>query len=175
MPLTMFFGFLGIGSWANALYFLGVGAKPAEGGPDPVKTVGWISLLTGLGIISQALYWLMTKALGDLTIGISGLASAFAFVWMVLGVVQLLGLDLRPVGHMAFWVGSYTVFFIYITRGSLVLWTTMAVWTITLFAITAVTHGKLSAKILGWLLLVWAVWTTIVPATMINLTGKILF
>ncbi len=175
MPLTIFFAFLGICSWVNGLYFLGVGAKPAEGASDPRKTVGWVSLLTGLGIFSQALYWLVTKALGDLSTGISGLASAFAFVLMVLGIVQLLALDLRPVGHMAFWVGIYTVVFIYITRGSLVLWTSMAVWAITLFVITAVTHGKLSAKVLGWLLLIWAIWTTIVPATMINLTGKILF
>ena len=40
----------GLAVLLNGLYFLGIGAKPrpAEGSPDPIVSVGWVTLLAGL-------------------------------------------------------------------------------------------------------------------------------
>ncbi len=180
LPLTALLASLGIGSWANALYFLGVGAAPAgEGASDPGKTVGWISFLTGFGIGITGLWMVFTSPEGMgpvLSISVGGLAVAFAFVWIVLGIVQIQGLDLRPLGNISIWVGIYTLMFIPIFAGGTpvgvnltLFWTIMVVWAIGLFMIPLVAYGRLSAKVLGWWLVVFAIWTTLVPAYYINL------
>ena len=37
-PITIVFFLTGIAVWANALYFLGIGADKQEGGADPLKS-----------------------------------------------------------------------------------------------------------------------------------------
>lgn len=177
LPLTGLLVALGLGSWANALYFLGVGSKPSAAGADPYRTVGWISFVTGLIIGGFGVIYLVTlpKAFGDqLAVAVGGLAVGFGFVWVLLGIIQLQGLDLRPLGNICFWVGVFTVIFIWIFRDLFLFWSTMAIWAIGLFMVTAVSYGSLSPRVLGFWLLLFAIWTTFLPAALISL-GRPLF
>ena len=172
LPLTGLLISLGLGSWANALYFLGIGSKPAEGRVDPYRTVAWISFLTGLVLTVFGAIYIITlpEAFGAQTaVAVGGLAVMFGFVWTLLGIVQLQGLDLRPVGNVCFWAGVFTVLFIWIFRAVIVFWTTMTIWSIGLFMVTAVSYGKLSPRVLGVWLLLFATWTTFLPAALISL------
>ena len=48
LPITIVFFLTGIAVWANALFFLGIGSKPAsDDASNPLVAVGWITLLAG--------------------------------------------------------------------------------------------------------------------------------
>ena len=91
LPLTVLQFLLGMAAWVNALFFLGVGAAAAEGGANPLKTVGWISLVSGLGAFTVVWYLLVNRPapLGDNAVAVAGLASIYALFFVALGAVEI--------------------------------------------------------------------------------------
>ena len=54
LPITIVFFLTGIAVWANALFFLGIGSKPAsDDASNPLVAVGWITLLAGFLTLSR--------------------------------------------------------------------------------------------------------------------------
>ena len=64
-PITIVFFVSGMAVWANAMYFLGVGADRKEGGADPLKSVGWVTLTAGLVDFVQAFAIMSNQLAGD--------------------------------------------------------------------------------------------------------------
>ncbi len=174
-PITIVFFFTGIAVWANAMYFLGVGATPKEGGSDPLKAVGWVTLVAGLVDFVQA-FDIMSNALaGDVSIRLSGLVAIYAGFFTFLGITEILGLDLRPIGNVAFAVAIVPLFYLKFFGDieSQMFQSILIVWFVVFLAITATTYGRLNAKVLGVLLVVTATYTFWVPAIYIALDKPI--
>jgi len=84
-PIAIVFFLTGIAVWANALYFLGVAAQRAEGGSDPVKAVGWITLVAGLSDFLQVL------VIGSGNNLLGGLVVFYAAFFTLLGIAEIAG------------------------------------------------------------------------------------
>ncbi len=54
-PISVVFAITGLAAWMNGLYFLGIGSKQEEGGPDPLVSVGWVTLVAGVVDLGSAL------------------------------------------------------------------------------------------------------------------------
>jgi len=145
-PITIVFFVTGIAVWANAMYFLGIGAAPKEGGADPLKSVGWITLAAGVLDFFQAHAIISNQLAGDASILLSGLVAIYGAFFTYLGVTEIFGLDLRPLGN---------------------------VWAVVFLAIAATTYGRFAAKSLGLLLVGTAVYTFWVPAIILALGNEI--
>lgn len=170
-PITIVFFFTGIAVWANAMYFLGIGATPKEGGSDPLKAVGWVTLTAGLVDFVQA-FDILSKALaGEASILLGGLVAIYAGFFTFLGITEVLGLDLRPIGNVAFAVAIVPLFYWDFFSGGWMFRSILVIWLVVFLAITATTYGRLNAKVLGLLLVVTAVYTFWVPAIILAL-GK---
>lgn len=170
-PITIVFFITGIAVWAQAMYFLGIGATPKEGGSDPLKAVGWITLAAGLADFVQA-FDIMSHALaGDASILLSGLIAIYAIFFTFLGITEILGLDLRPIGNISVAVAIVPLFYWKVFAGGWMFRSILIVWLVVFLAIAATTYGKLSGKTLGLLLVVTATYTFWVPAIILAL-GK---
>jgi len=99
-PITIVFFVSGMAVWANAMYFLGVGADRKEGGADPLKSVGWVTLTAGLVDFVQAFAIMSNQLAGEASILLGGLVSIYALFFTFLGITEVLGLDLRPLGNV---------------------------------------------------------------------------
>lgn len=163
-PIAVVFFLTGIAVWANALYFLGLGSEPGEGGSDPVRAVGWITLVAGLSNFLQ----ILAIGTGESHL-LGGLVVFYAAFFTLLGIVEIAGLDLRVVGNVAVAVAIIPLFYWEFLSGSWMLQSILVVWAIVFLAITATTYGRLSGKILGVLLLGTAAYTFWLPAVLLAL------
>lgn len=168
LPLTLLLVAGGLAAWANGLFFLGVGAQPAEGGAHPVKTVGAISLIAGIVMFVNVAY--MIFSVGGNGVAVAALATLYALFFTALGASQLGGFDLKPIANICLPIAVGSLFFIEkFFHGDLLFQSIMIVWTVAFVAISATVYGKLEARILGWILVVTAVWTFFVPAIRISM------
>lgn len=168
-PITIVFFLTGIAVWANALYFLGVGAARKEGGTDPLAAVGWLTLVVGLADFVQAFDIMSNQLAGDASILVSGLVSIYAGFFTFLGITEIRGMDLRPLGNVSLAVAVVPLFYWNFFAGGWMFRSILLVWAVVFLAITATTYGKLGPKVLGVLLVVTAVYTFWVPAIILAL------
>lgn len=166
-PIAVVFFLTGIAVWANALYFLGVAARTQEGGTDPLRAVGWITLIAGLSNFWQV-RWISEQ--DNL---LAGLVVFYAAFFTLLGIVEIMGLDLRIVGNVSLAVAIVPLFFWDFLSGSWMLQSVLVVWAVAFLAITATTYGRLNPKALGAILVVTAVYTFWVPAVILALGQQI--
>ena len=172
-PITIVFFLTGIAVWANALYFLGIGADKQEGGADPLKSVGWISLIAGLSNFGQAIYIMGARPLGDPSVLLAGLVIFYAAFFTFPGITEILGLDLRVLGNVSAAVAIVPLFYWKFFEGGWMFRSILVVWAVVFSAIAATTYGKLQPKVTGAMLVGTAVYTFWVPAAILALGNKI--
>jgi len=156
---VIFFTFA-LGAWVIGLYLIGMGAEPAEGGQDPIKMVGWVELVVGL-ILTTQVFLLVQQADGDgLILTLAGLVLLFAVFFTVLGIALIRGGDLRPVGNLAIPVGilagAYVSFDLF--DGTFLFQSSTLWWLVVFLMVAGFTYGKVPAKILGYALIITAIW-----------------
>ncbi len=156
---VVFFTF-GLGAWVIGLYLVGMGATPTEEGKDPLLTVGWIEVIVGL-ILTTQVFLLVQQAGGDAGIlTLAGLVLLFAVFFTSFGVALVRGLDLRPIGNLSVAVGILAA--LYVSFGffdGLFLFQSSTIWWgIVFLLIAGFTYGKVSAKLLGYALLITAIY-----------------
>jgi hypothetical protein len=160
LSIAVIFFTFGLGAWVIGLYLVGVGATPTEDGPDPLKTVGWIEVIVGV-ILATQVFILVQQAAGDAAIlTLAGLVLLFAVFFTSFGVALVRGLDLRPIGNLAVAVGILAA--LYVTfpffDGLLVFQSSTILWGIVFLLVAGFTYGMVSAKVLGYALLITAIW-----------------
>ncbi len=174
LPITIVFFLTGIAVWANGLFFLGVGSKPAgENAPNPLVAVGWITLLAGLSDFAQAFYLMAARPapLGGASVLISGLVIFYAGFFTFLGITEIRGLDLRPLGNVAVAVALVPLPYWQVFSGGWMLRSILVVWVIAFLSVAATTYGKLNPKLLGAILVGTAIYTFWIPAWILT-TGN---
>jgi hypothetical protein len=169
-PITVIFVVSGLAVWMNGLAFLGVGAKPAEDGPDPLVTVGWVTLLAGLVDITQAAVIIGTVPAAT-GIPLAGVVTFYGTFFTGLGVSLIKGLDLRPIGNLAVAVAIVPLFWWTFFTGSWMLQSILIVWLVAFLSVAATTYGKLPGKVLGVVLTITSIYTFLAPAALLAL-GK---
>ena len=168
LPLTLLLVSFGLAAWANGMYFLGVGASPAEGSSNPVKTVGAISLVAGIVGFVNVGY--MIFIVGGNGVAVAALATLYACFFTMLGISLIWGLDLRPIANICVPIAFGSLPFI--TKffdKDLLFQSIMVVWFVAFLAIAATVYGRFQAKWLGAILVFTAVWTFFLPALRIAL------
>ena len=168
LPLTLLLVCFGLAAWANGMFFLGIGDKPAEGGAHPVRTVGVISLVAGLAGFVNVAY--MIFVVGGNGVAVAALASLYAMFFVTLGITAAWQLDLKPIANICLPIAVGSLPFIYkFFDKDLLFQSIMIVWTVAFIAIWATVYGRLQARWLGWILVFTAVWTFFLPALRISL------
>ena len=114
-PISVVFAITGLAAWANGLYFLGIGTKQEEGGPDPLVSVGWVSLTAGVVNLGSVL-WFVGQ--GDGPHVLAGLVTFYGAFFTALGLTEILGLDLRQIGNIAVAVAIVPLFWLDFLSGS---------------------------------------------------------
>ena len=153
---VIFFTFA-TGAFVIGVYLLGIGAdEPEDGGKGPLYSIGWIELVVGLFLVTQVLILVEVAGLPTL----AGIVGLFALFFISLGIVLIKGADLRPVGAIAFTIGLFAwPFFLFDGFNGVFIFQSNAIlWSVAFFAIAAFTYGKLSAKPVGAILLLVAIW-----------------
>ena len=156
---VIFFTF-GLGAWVIGLYLVGMGANPAEGGKDPLLTVGWIELIVGL-ILATQVFILVQQADGNaLILTLAGLVLLFTVFFTAFGVALVRGLDLRPIGNLSVAVGVLAALYVSfdLFNDTFLFQSSTIWWGIVFLLIAGFTYGKVSAKLLGYALLITAIW-----------------
>ena len=166
-PITIVFFVSGIAVWANAMYFAGVGADRKEGGADPVKSVGWVTLVAGLIDFVQASGIVSNQLAGDASILLGGLVGIYATFFTFLGITEIQGLDLRPLGNVCIAVSLVPLFYWDFFSGSWMFQSILLVWVVVFLAITATAYGKLNPKVLSVLLFITAIYTFWTPVVIL--------
>jgi hypothetical protein len=173
-PITIVFFVSGIAVWANAMYFAGVGADRTEGGADPLKSVGWVTLLAGITDFVQAFAIMSNQLAGDASILLGGLAAIYATFFTFLGITEVLGLDLRPLGNVCIAVAIVPLVYYWdFFAGGWMFRSILVVWAVVFLAIAATAYGRLQAKVLAVLLFVTAIYTFWTPAAILALGKEI--
>ncbi|MBI2237952.1 MAG: hypothetical protein HYU54_05420 [Actinobacteria bacterium] len=172
-PITIVFFFTGIAVWANAMYFLGIGATPKEGGSDPLKAVGWVTLVAGIVDFVQAFDIMSNQLAGDASILLSGLVAIYGGFFTFLGITEVLGLDLRPLGNVSVAVALVPLFYWDFFTGSWMFQSILVIWLVVFLGITATTYGRLNPKALSTLLFITAIYTFWTPAVILALGREI--
>ncbi|MCW2632839.1 MAG: hypothetical protein JWR88_1801 [Pseudonocardia sp.] len=173
-PITVVFVITGLAVFTIALAFLGVGAKPAEGSPNPLLTVGWISLAAGLVDLLQAMYIIAARPTppGDpASIPLAGLVTFYGVFFLAVGVSLIGGLDLRPVANLAVPVAIVPLFWWPFFEGGWMFRSILIVWVVAFLAVAATVYGRLNGKVLGAILLITSLYTFLTPAAILAL-GK---
>ena len=156
---VIFFTFA-LGAWVIGLYLLGMGDKPAEGGSDPLVTVGWVELIVGLILFSQV-FILVQQAAGNATILVlAGVPLLFAVFFTAFGVALIKGADLRPIGNLAVPVGILAALYVTFDGfNEIILFQSSTIlWGVVFLLVAGFTYGKVGAKLLGFALVVTALW-----------------
>lgn len=172
-PITVVFVITGIAVFLNACYFLGIGADKKEGSPDPVVTVGYVTLTAGIVDLVNSV-WIIQKLFGDPAasdtgVRLAGLLTFYSIFFVALGVSLIKGLDLRPVGNLAVIVAIFPLFwFPFFDGGPWMLKSVLVVWVFSFLGVTALTYGLVKARIAGVVLLVTALYTFLVPAAILG-------
>jgi hypothetical protein len=165
LPITIVFFLTGIAVWANGLFFLGAGADSRDGS-NPLKAVGFITLIAGIADFIQAFYLMQARPqpLGDAAVLLAGLVIFYAAFFTFLGVTEILGLDLRPLGNVSAAVALVPLLYWHFFTGSWMFQSILVVWLVAFLAVTATTYGKFQPKALGLILVATAIYTFWVPA-----------
>ncbi|MCH7901911.1 MAG: hypothetical protein IH818_13555 [Acidobacteria bacterium] len=173
---VIFFTFA-LGAWVIGLYLVGMGAKPTEGGSDPLVTVGWIELIVGVILFSQVFILVQQSAGERVPVVLAGLVLLFAVFFTSFGVALIKGADLRPIGNLAIPVGilaALYVDFLDFTPGEsdFVFQSSAIWWGIVFLLVAGFTYGKVPAKVLGWALVITGIWGFL-PAVLIALNQRV--
>lgn len=171
-PITVIFVVSGLAVWLNGLAFLGIGAKGADYGPSPLKTVGWVTLLAGIVDAVQAAVIIAT-APSEVGIPLAGIVTFYATFFTALGATLIKGLDLRPVGNLAVAVAIVPLFWWKFFDGSWMLQSILVVWFVAFLAVAATTYGKLPGKVLGVILTGTSLYTFLTPAALLAMSNSI--
>ncbi len=176
LPITIIFFLTGLAVWAIGLYFVGFGAEPQAEGPNPLVSVGWISLIAGLSDFVQAFYIMAARpeplgANGGVLI--SGLVIFYAAFFTLFGITAIKGLDLRVIGNIALPVAIVPLFYWKVFAGGWMFRSILIVWLIAFLAVWLTTYGKFSAKLLGWILVFTAIYTFWIPPILLVLGASI--
>jgi hypothetical protein len=169
-PITVIFVVSGLAVWLNGLAFLGIGAKPAEDGPNPLTSVGWVTALAGIVDLLQAAV-IIAVAPPATGIPLAGIVTFYGTFFTALGVTLVKGLDLRPVGNLAVAVAIVPLLWWKFFDGSWMLHSILVVWLVAFLAVAATTYGKLPGKVLGVILTLTSLYTFLTPAALLAL-GK---
>jgi hypothetical protein len=153
----------------NAFYFLGIGAKQEPEGPNPLVTVGWASIIGGIVGLVQSTYIMVARPLDDASVVLAGLVAVYGGFFLLLGITEVLGLDLRQIGNLAIAVAIVPLFWWQFFEGGWMFRSILIVWAVAFLAIAATTYGKLPGRLLGFILLITAVYTFFVPPIMLAL------
>jgi hypothetical protein len=169
-PITVIFVVSGLAVWLNGLAFLGIGAKGADYGPNPLKTVGWVTLLAGIVDGIQAAV-IIVKAPSDVGIPLAGIVTFYSTFFFALGITLINGLDLKPIGNLAIAVAIVPLFWWKFFDGSWMLQSILVVWLVAFLSVAGTTYGKLPGKVLGVILTITSLYTFLTPAALLAL-GK---
>ncbi|HEX3787135.1 MAG TPA: hypothetical protein VHW44_04690 [Pseudonocardiaceae bacterium] len=167
-PITIIFVVSGLAVLLNGLAFLGVGAKAAPDTPDPLVSVGWVTLVAGILDFAQAVY-ILAAAPPATGIPLGGLVVFYATFFTTLGITLVKGLDLRPVGNLAVAVAIVPLFWWKFFDGSWMFHSILVVWVVAFLAVTLTTYGKLPGRVLGVILTLTALYTFLTPAALLAL------
>jgi len=169
-PITLVFISTGLAAWVNGLYFLGMASDKQEGAKDPLVSVGWVSLTAGIVDLVSA--WYVLSLASDATTLLAGLITFYGLFFVALGITEILGLDLRQIGNLAFAVAIVPLAWWDFFSGGWMFRSILVVWAVAFLAITATVYGKFSAKLLGAILAFGvAIYTFFVPI-IILVTGN---
>ena len=169
-PISVVFVITGLAAWVNGLYFLGIGSEQEEGGPNPLVSVGWVSLAAGVVDLVTVL-WFVGQ--GDGPHVLAGLVAFYGIFFVALGITEIVGLDLRQVGNLAVPTAIVPLFWWDFLSGTWLLQSILIVWAVAFLAITATTYGKLAAQQLGAILLVVATYSFWLPVVIMALGNDI--
>lgn len=168
---VIFFTFA-LGAWVIGLYLVGMGAKPTEGGSDPLVTVGWIEVIVGVILAGQVFILVQTGALV-----LAGLVLLFAVFFTAFGVALVTGADLRPIGNLSIPVGILAAFYVNFLdftadQSDFIFQSSALWWGIVFLLVAGFTYGKVPAKVLGWALVITGIWGFL-PAVLIALNQRV--
>ena len=155
LSVSVIFFTFALGAWVIGLYLVGFGAEPTEEGSNPLVTVGWVEVIVGVILASQVFILVQT--------GISvlaGLVLLFAVFFIAFGVALVKGADLRPIGNLAIPVGILAA--LYLTfdgfNDTFLFQSSTILWGVVFLLVAGFTYGKVGAKLLGYALVVTALW-----------------
>jgi hypothetical protein len=175
-PITVLFIASGLAVWLNALYFLGLGARRASAEhPDPLVGVGWATLAAGIVDLISATYILAARPapLGDAGVVLAGLVVFYGLFFLALGITEIKGLDLRPVGNLAIAVAIVPLFWWKFFEGGWMFRSILVVWAVAFLMVAGTTYGKVQAKALGLVLLGTAAYTFFTPVALLAMGDTI--
>ena len=173
LSVSVIFFTFALGAWVIGLYLIGVGSAPREGS-NPLVTVGWVELIVGL-ILTTQVFILVHQAAGEaLILTLAGLIALFAVFFTALGAALVKGADLRPIGNLAIPVGILAAFYVTFDAfdGTFVFQSSAIWWGVVFLLVAGFTYGKVSAQILGYALVITAIWG-FVPAVYLALNQTI--
>ena len=155
LSVSVIFFTFALGAWVIGLYLVGIGAEPTEEGSNPLVTVGWVEVIVGVILASQGFILVQT--------GIpvlAGLVLLFAVFFIAFGVALVKGADLRPIGNLAIPVGILAA--LYLTfdgfNDTFLFQSSTILWGVVFLLVAGFTYGKVGAKLLGYALVVTALW-----------------
>ena len=156
LSVSVIFFTFALGAWVIGLYLIGMGAEPAEDGGNPLTTVGWIELIVGIILFSQVFILVQQ----DAGVILAGLVVLFAVFFTTFGVALIKGADLRPIGNLAIPVGILAA--LYLTfdgfNDTFLFQSSTILWGVVFLLVAGFTYGKVGAKLLGYALVVTALW-----------------
>ncbi|MCH8983001.1 MAG: hypothetical protein IH943_02730 [Acidobacteria bacterium] len=160
LSVSVIFFTFALGAWVMGLYLIGMGSEPAEDGPNPLVSVGWIELIVGILLATQVFILVQQADGAALILILAGLVALFAVFFTALGAALITGADLRPVGNLAIPVAVLAGFYVsFDLFDTIFLFQSQAiVWLVGFLLIAGFTYGKVSAKLLGWSLVLVALW-----------------
>ena len=156
---VIFFTF-GLGAWVIGLYLIGMGSEPAEGGSNPLVMVGWIEVIVGSILVGQV-FILVQQAGGEgLILTLAGLVGLFALFFTAFGVALVTGADLRPIGNLAAPIGVLAAFYVSfdLFNDTFLFQSSTILWGVVFLMVAGFTYGKVSAKNLGYALIIIGVY-----------------
>jgi hypothetical protein len=174
LSVSVIFFTFALGAWVIGLYLVGVGATPTEEGSDPLVTVGWVEVIVGL-ILATQVFVLVQQAGGDaLILTLAGLVLLFAVFFTALGAALVKGADLRPIGSLAVPVGILAAFYVAfdLFNGTFLFQSSAIWWGIVFLLVAGFTYGKVSAKLVGYALIITGIWGFL-PAIYLSLDKTI--
>ena len=175
-PITVAFVVTGLAVWLNALYFLGFGADKQEDSPDPAVTVGAITLLAGLVDIAAAVYAVHLGERGDGApplVLLGGLIAFYGAFFTGLGWSLYRGLDLRPIANLSVVVAVVPLLWWNLApfQDHWMFRSILVLWLVAFLSVTATVYGRLSGKILGYVLVVTALYGFFLPIVIAALSN----
>ena len=160
LSVSVIFFTFALGAWVMGLYLIGMGSEPAEDGPNPLVAVGWVQVIVGILLATQVFVLVQQADGAALILTLAGLVGLFAVFFTALGAALVTGSDLRPIGNLAIPVAVLAGFYVsFDLFDTIFLFQSQAiVWLVAFLLVAGFTYGKVSAKLLGYALILTAVW-----------------